>query len=148
MWNKEEVWKLFKKSYTEEEVKIEAEQYLNNTFGKMFNDSISVESVIPADMFKETDYIHCYSKYMNCYFMVERGKKDDDIECDYLQVLYRENFIKPYLKKYFDGVFGDNCCLVDTGSHCRKINFDLDIDEFMYSTGVSFDILVKESDVE
>ncbi len=134
---------------TEEEVKKQVEDFMAESFGKMFEDEITVYRITPQDSYDDNDYIFMNSKNMPGYrITLVRGKKSEDIKCDYMQVFYREKFIRPSLKNKMDELLGDNLLLVDLAYRPKEINYELTLDRFMNETGVSFDVMIKQSDFE
>lgn len=132
---------------TEEEVKTEVEEYMAKTYGTMFEDEITVYRITPADAFRSSDFIFMQSKNLpGNTITLKRGKTADDIECDYMQVFYREKFVKPILEGIFDNTLDEYLLLVDKKERTQPINFELTIDQFMLETGVCFNLMVKEAD--
>lgn len=141
---------MFKKAYTEEAVKESAAKFAMDLFGQKFNDEITVYRVTPKTMLSKYDYILMSSKNMpGSTITLRRGSKDNDISCDYMEVYYREMHIRPTVELYFKNLWGDINIIFNCADHSYgPLNPDLTLDEFMKTTGVSFEILVKEEDFE
>lgn len=141
---------MFKKAYTEEAVKESAAKFAMDLFGQKFNDEITVYRVTPKTMLSKYDYILMSSKNMpGSTITLRRGSKDNDISCDYMEVYYREMHIRPTVELYFKNLWGDISIIFNCADHSYgPLNPDLTLDEFMKTTGVSFEILVKEEDFE
>lgn len=141
---------MFKKAYTEDAVKESAAKFAMDLFGQKFNDEITVYRVTPKTMLSKYDYILMSSKNMpGSTITIRRGSKDNDISCDYMEVYYREMHIRPTVELYFKNLWGDINIIFNCADHSYgPLNPDLTLDEFMKTTGVSFEILVKEEDFE
>lgn len=141
---------MFKKAYTEDAVKESAAKFAMDLFGQKFNDEITVYRVTPKTMLSKYDYILMSSKNMpGSTITLRRGSKDNDISCDYMEVYYREMHIRPTVELYFKNLWGDINIIFNCADHSYgPLNPDLTLDEFMKTTGVSFEILVKEEDFE
>lgn len=141
---------MFKKVYTEEAVKESAAKFAMDLFGQKFNDEITVYRVTPKTMLSKYDYILVSSKNMpGSTITIRRGSKDNDISCDYMEVYYREMHIRPTVELYFKNLWGDINIIFNCADHSYgPLNPDLTLDDFMKTTGVSFEILVKEEDFE
>lgn len=141
---------MFKKAYTEDEVKKAVEKYAMDLFGQKFDDVITVYRITPRTMFSKYDYILMDSKNMpGSTITYRRGNGEDDISCDYMEVYYRELHIRPMVEKYFTNLFGNVCIIFNCADHSYgPVNSELTLNDFMKKTGVSFEILVKSEDFE
>ena len=141
---------MIKKVFTEEEVKESVEKFMADSFGKIFNDELSVYRITPATMFSQYDYIFLKSKNMpKSTITVRRSNDSDDISCDYMHVYYREKHIKPLLDNACNELFKKYCLLINNKDYAYgPIDYEMTLDKFMIQYGVSFDVLVCVDDFE
>lgn len=141
---------MFKKALTEDAVKEAAEKFAMDTFGRRFDDEITVYRVNPRAMFSGYDYILMSSKNMpGSTITVRRDGKEEAVSCDYMEVYYREMHIRPMVEEHFKNLWGNICIIFNCADHAYgPVNPDLTLDEFMKNTGVSLEILITKEDFE